>query len=95
MIDEAEEDNLWFHLENEPSGHVIIKEITENKKADNKKNDFFGYPKELIILGSTYCKSQSKYKNKNAWIIYSTISNIKKGKEEGSVFVKKSKRSFI
>ncbi len=103
LIDYADKFDLWFHLDNVPSGHVVIKEILTKKihvvikndiKDDIKndiKNDFFGYPHELIHMACLYCKAQSKYKNNKTTVIYTTIANVKKEKNIGSVSIKNSK----
>ena len=91
LIDRADDFDLWFHLDDLPSGHVVIKEILNKKVISTSKDDFFDYPYELINIASQYCKAQSKYKNSKVTIIYTTINNVKKGKDIGSVFIKKSK----
>ena len=62
LIDEADDFDLWFHLDDKPSGHVIIKENLNKKIKIDVRNDYFGYPRELITIGAEYCKSQSKHK---------------------------------
>ena len=91
LIDCADDFDLWFHLDDYPSGHVIIKEILNKKVVSTLKDDFFGYPRELIHIGSQYCKTQSKFSNSKVTVVYTTINNVKKGKDIGSVFIKKSK----
>lgn len=91
LIDYADAFDLWFHLDNVPSGHVIIKEILSKKIPLGAMDDFFGYPYELINMACQHCKSQSKYKNSKATIVYTTVNNVKKGKDIGSVFIKNSK----
>jgi predicted ribosome quality control (RQC) complex YloA/Tae2 family protein len=91
LIDGADDFDLWFHLDSGPSAHVIIKEILNKKNHFVINNDFFGYPRELITMGSTYCKSNSRCPTSKVSIIYTTIENISKGKDIGSVIVKTSK----
>jgi len=92
LIDSAEPDDLWFHVEDFPSGHVLIKERFEAKTNLQQIH----YPNQIISIGSQYCKSQSKFKDKKKLkIIYTKISNIKKGKTVGSVFVRNSQCIFI
>jgi predicted ribosome quality control (RQC) complex YloA/Tae2 family protein len=101
LIDNSDSFDLWFHVEDKPSGHVIIREQLNNKNKSNTntntntKNDFFGYPHEVILLAAEYCKSQSKEKGIKTPIVYTTIDNIKKGKDVGSVIVKNSKRIVL
>jgi len=95
LIDEADEFDLWFHLDDKPSGHVIIKEILNAKNKFDIKNDFFGYPYKLVVMGSEHCKSQSKHKTSKVTVVYTTIGNVKKGKDVGSVIIKNSKRIIL
>jgi predicted ribosome quality control (RQC) complex YloA/Tae2 family protein len=86
LIDNSESDDLWFHVEDKPSCHVFI------KKPFNC--DIF--PKDVIIRGAQLCKEYSKYKHdKKVKIIYTTINNIKKSKEIGSVTILNIKKLEI
>ena len=90
IIDSSDSFDLWFHVENYPSGHVIIQEQLLSKTEP------ILYPNQIISLAANYCKLQSKLKNKNnVKIVYTEIENIKKGKEVGSVFISKEKYLFI
>ncbi len=91
IIDGSGPDDLWFHVEDLPSGHVIIRE------QFNKSCNFDPiYPNQIISIAANLCKCQSKYKDRTKLkIIYTQISNIKKGKEIGSVLVSKSQYIFI
>ena len=91
LIDCADYFDLWFHLDDNPSGHVVIKEILNKNLVLTRTNEFFDYPYELILIGSQYCKTQSKYKKSKVTVVYTTISNVKKGKDIGSVFINKAK----
>lgn len=86
IIDISSQNDMWFHLDNVPSPHVILK-ITNNKKKINK---------QTIIYCCSLCKENSKYCNhKKITAIYTEIKNISKGKEIGSVFTKKIKKIKI
>lgn len=77
IIDNANIDDLWFHLNNYPSCHVIasINDII-------KKKDLY----YIIKKGALLCKTNSKYKSeKDVEIIYTTIKNIIKTEKVGSV----------
>jgi len=91
LIDKSNHNDLWFHVEGYPSGHVVVKEITSNKNVEYKKDKLFGYPYSLIMQCARLCKNQSKLKNSRCKIVYTTINNITKGKEIGSVFTKNEK----
>jgi predicted ribosome quality control (RQC) complex YloA/Tae2 family protein len=91
LIDSSNKDDLWFHVEGHPSGHVVAKEITTDAKKDSNKTKSFNFPYVLILECARHCKNQSKFKNERCKIIYTTINNITKGKEIGSVFTKNEK----
>lgn len=72
LIDEADDEDWWFHLESEPSGHCIVERI----EIDNSD----------VIFASQIVKDNSSRKNKkSAPIIYTQIKNIKKTKNPGEV----------
>lgn len=78
IIDAASSEDIWFHIEDYPSPHVILK-IPDDYKL--KK-----IPKKILIQCALKCKIHSKYNNvKNINIIYTKIKNIKKGDYVGSV----------
>ena len=75
IIDNADQSEIWFHLDSFPSPHVIIKHTNP--------------PKNIIYQAAFLCKDYSKYKNyKNLKIIYTTCKNIKKTEVKGSVIIK-------
>ena len=84
IIDIAHENDLWFHLNDYTSCHVvgIINHLELNKK-------------ELIYIikqGAILCKKNSKYKSeKKISIIYTNISNVIKTKIIGTVSLSKIK----
>ena len=89
LINNSDPFDLWLHVDEQPSGHVIIKEKITNNTESN-------YPNQIISIAANYCKNQSKSKNnKKLKIVYTEVLNIKKGKEFGSVIVSKPKYLFI
>jgi predicted ribosome quality control (RQC) complex YloA/Tae2 family protein len=91
LIDKSEPDDLWFHLEDFPSSHVIVRE-----KLSKISTETPNYPNQIISLAGDYCKTQSKYKQRDRLkIIYTLVSNIRKGRDIGSVIVSKSQYIFI
>lgn len=91
LVDNSDPDDLWFHLDEYPSAHVVI---SEKVKISEKKIFFTNledYPNQIIALAANYCKSNSKYgKNLHkAKIVYTQIKNLKKGKVIGSVIISK------
>lgn len=80
IIDKSEKNDVWFHLANYPSSHIILK---SNGSKINKK---------AIKFCAVKCKERSKYKSeKDVKIIYTKIKNIVKGDDVGSVITSKTK----
>ena len=78
IIDESVETDIWFHVENEPSCHVILKNTS-------KMHDI---PKQVIKRCAYLCKINSKAKiQKKSTIIYTTINNVIKTEIPGQVTV--------
>lgn len=84
IIDISSQNDIWFHLDDKPSPHVVLK-IPDNLKKKVHK--------QTILYCGMICKQYSKYDNhKNISIIYTEIKNVTKGKEIGSVFTKKTQK---
>lgn len=84
IIDMANENDLWFHLNDYASCHVVgvINHLRLNKKE-------LSY---IIKQGAILCKNNSKYKSeKKISIIYTNISNVIKTKIIGNVSLSKTK----
>ena len=92
IIDEgynANENNLWFHISDKPSAHVISK---IPKDLELKKDEV----KKIIKQGALICKTYSKYKKeKNVSIDYTKIKNVEKCEEPGVVTLKDVKKIII
>lgn len=87
IISDADSLDIWFHLENNPSPHVILK-TNKTKLAD--------IDKKIIFLCGAECKNRSKLKSvKNTYVIYTEIKNVSKAEDIGSVYTKKTKRVCI
>ena len=84
ILDKADENDIWFHLNNLPSCYVILENIDNN--IDDK----------LLLYGAILCKKNSKYKNFNKLcIIYTKVKNVKKTKEIGTVITTRTKKIVI
>jgi len=82
LIDSAQPDDIWFHVDSYASSHVII------NLNGISSDDFIKANKNIIRECAITCKSKSKAKDeKKVKIIYTVISNIKKGKDTGSVII--------
>ena len=79
ILDDSEPTDLWFHLDNKSSPYVIL-EAKPNQPI----------LQDMIIKCAKLCKSYSKdKKSTRSSVIYCPVSNLKKGKELGSVLLQK------
>jgi len=102
IIDESDPNDLWFHLHNESSCHVIacLKNIQYTTCDDELPNfydiDFDSLDKkekqQIITQGALLCKQFSKLKSKKTVsVVYTKIENIQKTDVVGSVLTSKGK----
>jgi predicted ribosome quality control (RQC) complex YloA/Tae2 family protein len=82
IIDESLETDVWFHVSDSPSCHVILKNMV----------NISSIPIQVIKRSAYLCKinSNAKYEKKSV-IIYTPICNVKKTNIEGEVVVKSCK----
>ena len=84
LIDESSRDDLWFHIDDYPSTHVIL-EYNENiKEVELEK--YINECVELCIEKTPKIKSYVP-KIKSVKVIYTKVENIKKGKSVGEVII--------
>lgn len=86
IIDAVDGSDIWFHVKNHPSCHVILK--TNGEQLDVIDNSVLRHCAKL-------CKDGSKFRyNRSNTIIYTEVNNVKKDVkgETGSVFVKRTKK---
>ena len=106
IINESNKDDLWFHVNNTSSCHVIacLKNITFNRYDDELPNyydiDFDSLNKkeqqQIIKQGAILCKQYSRLKKqKNVEIIYTKIADVFKIEPVGSVITYKVKTIII
>ena len=87
LIDSSNENDLWFHLEDTSSPHVILQTNDTNKNKISKN---------VIKACAIYCKQYSKLKSiKNVVIIYTEIKNVKKTNIVGSVIISNIKKIIV
>ena len=80
IIDASNDNDVWFHVEGFPSGHVVAR-IADMAMDKKQKRD-------VVKQGAVLCKQHSKYKSdKNVKIVYSMIKNIQKTAVVGQVRV--------
>jgi predicted ribosome quality control (RQC) complex YloA/Tae2 family protein len=75
IIDNASQNDIWFHVEGQPSCHVII-----------NTNGETNIEKRVINHAAMLCKMNSKTQyQKRTRIIYTLIKNVRKCDKIGSV----------
>ena len=86
IIDDSQPNDLWFHVAEFPSCHVIAK-INDVMSSINRKDI-----KYIVKQGAILCKQYSKYKSvKNLDINYTEINNVQKTSVVGSVITSNTK----
>jgi predicted ribosome quality control (RQC) complex YloA/Tae2 family protein len=77
ILDLADDNDIWIHLDNLPSPYVII----------SKKNKDYTIVKKDIIEGGQYCLLNSKFKKKlkKCKICFIECQFLKKGRATGEV----------
>lgn len=77
IIDASVLTDIWFHVEGEPSCHVILQNTNNNN-----------IPKQVIKHGAYLCKINSKAAKSNKTVImYTFLKNVKKTDVIGQVLV--------
>lgn len=86
LVDTSDQKNIWFHVVNAPSCHVVLK--TECKIRD--------VPLQVIKWCASACKKHSKSKCvQNCEIVYTQIENVQTTKIPGQVNTPMEKLKFI
>tara|TARA_B100001758_G_C18345126_1_gene576574 strand:+ start:345 stop:686 length:342 start_codon:yes stop_codon:yes gene_type:complete len=87
ILDEAKKENeyyIWFHLNNFPSGYVIMYSTLSD--ISNNVNEY-------LLFGSNLCKNNTKYRNiDNIKICYTYLYKLNKTKNIGEIIVKGKKK---
>ena len=89
IIDQSGPDDIWFHINQASSCHVVATIPSENK-YDKKQL------KKIVIQGAMLCKQNSRYKSDhNISIMYTKIQHIKKTVNVGAVSIGNYKTLII
>lgn len=81
LIDDSLPDDIWFHLDDHPSPHVVI-----------KKEHSMQIPYRCINKAAQICKEYSKLTNsRRVKVIYTQIKYVKKADTVGAVHIRKTK----
>lgn len=81
LIDAAEQTDIWFHVKDVPSCHVILKCSVKLREV----------PRQVLSRCGVLCKQNSSKCSEKSKIIYASVNNVKKGVHEGSVIVESEK----
>ena len=85
IIDKSSQNDIWFHVDNQSSCHVII-QTDGNLKVE----------RNVIKEAASLCKNGSKARNsRKVPIIFTLVKNIKKGDKPGSVTARKTQTIVI
>jgi len=86
LVNTSEPENIWFHVANAPSSHVILKTTCKVKEV----------PLQVIKRCACLCKSHSKSKSiSKCDIIYTQIKNIESTTIVGQVNTNSATLKFI
>lgn len=95
IISQSESSDIWFHIADYPSAHVIARlslypNLEQIDRSDKKLMSL------IIKQGAVLCKQISKYNSiKNVSITYAQISNIKLTETLGTVSVSLGKNIIV
>ena len=78
IIDNSQPSDIWFHIHDKPSCHVIA-HISPD--FDKKSSEY----KHIIKTGAILCKQHSKYKSEKISIVYTNVNNVTKTDVPGMV----------
>jgi predicted ribosome quality control (RQC) complex YloA/Tae2 family protein len=89
LIDDSNPDDLWFHISQESSCHVVAS-IPPDNNYDKKT------VKKIAVQGAVICKQCSRYKSgKDVHVIYTKIQNLVKTPTVGAVSVGEYKTIIV
>jgi predicted ribosome quality control (RQC) complex YloA/Tae2 family protein len=80
LIDNAHSDNIWFHVSNAPSAHIILETTCHIKDV----------PSHVIYRCAVLCSKRSKsHKERHILVNYTYTKHVTKGENIGEVIVNK------
>ena len=82
IIDNADGDDLWFHVYDKPSAHLILR---------LGGNDVKKISKATIKYCAVQCKNHSKFSSTKQKVVYTAVKNLSKGNKPGLVYTKNEK----
>jgi predicted ribosome quality control (RQC) complex YloA/Tae2 family protein len=89
LIDDSKADDIWFHISQSSSCHVVAS-IPTDKKYDKK------ILKRIAVQGAVICKQYSRYKSdEGVSVIYTKIQNVIKTPTIGAVSVEEYKTIVV
>lgn len=84
IIDKSDQKDIWFHLSNHPSAHIILRMNGIPLKKISKRT---------LIHCAVQCKKHSKFSDisnkQKIYVIYTEIKNVSKADKPGAVYTKK------
>ena len=87
LIDKSSSDDLWFHIDDYPSTHVILEyDVDANEVGEDKLEEYIDTAIQLCVEKTPKIKSYVP-KIKSVKVIYTKVENIKKGKSVGEVII--------
>lgn len=85
LFDDAESDDLWFHIDDLPSAHVYLQ-----ASKDGPSQSAIDYAASLLLHRSpkAVASTSTSKKAKKIPVIYTPRSNLAKGRSVGEVLIK-------
>lgn len=81
LIDRCGQRDLWFHLANDSSPHVVIRLKDKQKPS-----------KSVINYAALICKENSKHRNRHQTkVMWTLIKHVKKADRVGAVYTSREK----
>lgn len=90
ILDKAHEWDVWFHVSDSPSSHVIL---TLEREEDSKLREI---PRAVLKKGALLCKSHSSSKSTaQCPVIYTAVRRLTKGRAVGSVSISGEYKTIV